>query len=83
MSLEKAPIKSTYVDEAKQLVISIEKVLDDAHFTPERKAREGFQLESFSCLSFRSEMGIIQYFFNGNDQLFGFIYIGRFYGRFF
>ncbi|HRG21062.1 MAG TPA: AAA domain-containing protein [Saprospiraceae bacterium] len=43
MSLEKTPIKSTYVDEARQLVSSIEKVLDDADFTPERKAREGFQ----------------------------------------
>jgi DNA replication ATP-dependent helicase Dna2 len=43
MSLENTPIISTYVDEAKQLVISIENLLDDPGFTQERKAREGFQ----------------------------------------
>lgn len=43
MSLENTPIKSGYVDEAKQLVNSIEKLLDDPGFTQERKAREGFQ----------------------------------------
>ncbi len=43
MSLEKTPIKSTLVDEARQLVASIENMLNDANFSIERKAREAFQ----------------------------------------
>jgi hypothetical protein len=43
MSLEKTPIKSTLVDEARQLVASIEDMLNDANFSIERKAREAFQ----------------------------------------